>query len=107
VEIGAAYMGSCKPQSCQKQKDNYSTGYKAAMKYVSSGGFMTLMKATEYILIFDNFVKYKNISTVLIKIYKKFTKIQDDCNLLQFYYLFIISFILYHIIGRGDRLFYA
>jgi len=25
VEIGAVYNGSCKPQSCQKQKDNYST----------------------------------------------------------------------------------
>jgi len=28
VEIGAIYNGSCKPQSCQKQKDNYSTAYK-------------------------------------------------------------------------------
>jgi len=26
VEIGAVYNGSCKPQSCEKQKDNYSTG---------------------------------------------------------------------------------
>jgi len=25
VEIGAVYNGFCKPQSCQKQKDNYST----------------------------------------------------------------------------------
>jgi len=25
VEIGAVYKGFCKPQSCQKQKDNYST----------------------------------------------------------------------------------
>jgi len=25
VEIGAVYNGSCKPQSCQKQKDKYST----------------------------------------------------------------------------------
>jgi len=25
VKIGAVYNGSCKPQSCQKQKDNYST----------------------------------------------------------------------------------
>jgi len=28
VEIGAVYNGFCKPQSCQKQKDNYSTAYK-------------------------------------------------------------------------------
>jgi len=27
VEIGAVYNGSCKPQSFQKQKDNYSTEY--------------------------------------------------------------------------------
>jgi len=27
VEIGAVYNGFCKPQSCQKQKDNYSTAY--------------------------------------------------------------------------------
>jgi len=29
MEIGAVYngnWGSCKPQSCQKPKDNYSTG---------------------------------------------------------------------------------
>jgi len=26
VEIGAVNIGSCKPQSCPKQKDNYSTG---------------------------------------------------------------------------------
>jgi len=25
VEIGAVYIGLWKPQSCQKQKDNYST----------------------------------------------------------------------------------
>jgi len=25
MEIGAVYSGFCKPQSCQKQKDNYST----------------------------------------------------------------------------------
>jgi len=25
VEIGAVYNGSCKPQSCQNQKDNYIT----------------------------------------------------------------------------------
>jgi len=25
--IGAVYNGSCKPQSCQKQKKNYSTGF--------------------------------------------------------------------------------
>jgi len=26
VEIAAVYIDLCKPQSCQKQKDNYSTG---------------------------------------------------------------------------------
>jgi len=26
VKIGAVYKGFSKPQSCQKQKDNYSTG---------------------------------------------------------------------------------
>jgi len=31
VEIGAVYNGFCKPKSCQKQKDNYSTGYIAIL----------------------------------------------------------------------------
>jgi len=29
AEFGAVYNGSCKPQSCQKQKDNYSTAFRA------------------------------------------------------------------------------
>jgi len=36
VEIGAVYIGLCKPQSCQKQKDNYSTAtnpYEYCWKY--------------------------------------------------------------------------
>jgi len=28
VEVGVVYNGSCNPQSCQKQKYNYSTGNK-------------------------------------------------------------------------------
>jgi len=30
VKIGAVYNDSCKPPSCQKQKDNYSTAAMAA-----------------------------------------------------------------------------
>jgi len=35
VEIGAVYNGFCKPQSCQKQKDNYST----ASNFLTDLGF--------------------------------------------------------------------
>jgi len=32
VEIGAVCNGSCKLQSCQKQKDNYSTDYESTRR---------------------------------------------------------------------------
>jgi len=32
VEIGAVYSVSCKPQPCQKQKDNYSTANKTTFE---------------------------------------------------------------------------
>jgi len=34
VEIGAVYNGFCKPQFCQKQKDNYSTAYNFQILYM-------------------------------------------------------------------------
>jgi len=36
VEIGAVYNGFCKPQSCQKQKNNYSTGSTSTLTIISA-----------------------------------------------------------------------
>jgi len=46
VEIGAIYNGSCKPQSCQKQKDNYSTDYVILLCY-----FIMLLYYVTFIML--------------------------------------------------------
>jgi len=38
VEIGAVYNGFCKPQSCQKQKDNYRTALNPVMVIIAMIG---------------------------------------------------------------------
>jgi len=39
VEIGAVYNGSCKPQPCYKQKDNYGTAVGLAYCWAAKANF--------------------------------------------------------------------
>jgi len=53
VEIGAVYNDSCQPQSCQKQKDNYSTVSAAKDNYSTvseaKDNYSTVLEAWRYI----------------------------------------------------------
>jgi len=52
VEIEAVYNGSCKPQSSQKQKDNYSTGY-------------TVYETNKFIAFLKKLITDKNIEPTI------------------------------------------
>jgi len=69
VEIGVVYNGSCKPQSCQKQKDNYSTAcYPDSMRTVENNFFPVRVCPVWNALPYDFSVRYTVRHLILLSL---------------------------------------